>query len=159
MKRRLDIDINLTPVTSTQVNKALKALGLKERLTRGRGYWYFTEGNSSAWPSSSVPVYRITAGTIGWWLTQWLALASSDSDFRLTYDSNEIVFTHITDSLVVTFQSPVEAIQWFVKMTSEYVVTVDGEQQFFGAIEQAKEFVKAQFVKRGIILGIERRTK
>lgn len=46
-------DMRTTP---TAVNKILKARGHAERLVRGRGYYYFVDGNASAWFSSSVPV-------------------------------------------------------------------------------------------------------
>ena len=66
--------LNVTPKTSTTVNKVMKELGLKERLVRGRGYWYFAEGNAAGWESSSVPVYRITDYTIVGWLEQYILL-------------------------------------------------------------------------------------
>jgi hypothetical protein len=42
--------------TPAAVNKILKARGHAERLVRGRGYYYFIDGDASGWFSSSVPV-------------------------------------------------------------------------------------------------------
>lgn len=63
------------PTTVRKVNAALAARGHAEVLMRGRGYWYFAEGDSSAWPSSSVMVYRITALTVGGWCDERDTLA------------------------------------------------------------------------------------
>lgn len=63
-------------LSSTLVNHALAAAGHAERLVRGNGYWYFTEGNASRWPSSSVYVYRITDLTLDEWLAEHRTLAA-----------------------------------------------------------------------------------
>ena len=55
----------MLPVGSTSVttvaaiNRVLRSRGHAERLRRGRGYYYFVDGNASAWFSSSVDVYRL----------------------------------------------------------------------------------------------------
>lgn len=41
--------------TPAAVNRILKKRGHAERLRRGRGYYYFVDGNASAWFSSSIP--------------------------------------------------------------------------------------------------------
>ena len=43
-----------TTTTPAAVNKILKARGHQERLVRGRGYYYFIDGNASSWFSSSI---------------------------------------------------------------------------------------------------------
>lgn len=48
--------MNAQRTTPAAVNKILKARGHKERLVRGRGYYYFVDGNASGWFSSSIPV-------------------------------------------------------------------------------------------------------
>jgi len=89
MKSTKQIDTNITPSTSARVNAFLKTLNISERLHRGNGYWYFVNGNSSKWPSSSVPVCRITSYTINGWLAQLLILAASECDFVVEYAKNE----------------------------------------------------------------------
>ena len=54
--------------TSKSVNAALKAVGAEERITRGKGYIYFTGGNASAWRYSSVPVPMIKSLTVSQWI-------------------------------------------------------------------------------------------
>lgn len=54
-----------------EVNKALKALGVPERLQAGRGYYYFREGNASSWYSSSVYVYRAIELSVERWLEEY----------------------------------------------------------------------------------------
>ena len=54
-----------------EVNAALKARGCDERLRRGRGYLYFTEGNSTAWPSSSVYVCYSDDLTVDQWMNEY----------------------------------------------------------------------------------------
>lgn len=53
-----------------EVNRALKAAGAAEKLTRGRDYYYFRDGQASAWPSTSVYVSRADDLTIDQWLNE-----------------------------------------------------------------------------------------
>jgi hypothetical protein len=62
-----------------QVNAALKAKGIAERLRRGRGYYYFTEGDAMSWYSSSVPVCHADSLTVARWLEELEALRN---DYR-----------------------------------------------------------------------------
>lgn len=62
--------------TVAKVNAALRKLGKEEKLFRGRGYYYFGEGNASAWPSTSVYVYRVTELTVDEWIGEHAALAA-----------------------------------------------------------------------------------
>jgi hypothetical protein len=45
--------------TPAAVNKILRARGHAERLVRGRGYYYFIDGEAEAWFSSSLACYRL----------------------------------------------------------------------------------------------------
>jgi hypothetical protein len=54
-----------------EVNAALKAMGREEKLTRGRGYYYFREGNSARWFSTSVYVYRADDLSVAEWLHEF----------------------------------------------------------------------------------------
>ena len=56
--------------TIAAVNETLKAAGHDEVLVKGRGYFYFADGNASAWPATSVYVYRITDFTVEQWLSE-----------------------------------------------------------------------------------------
>lgn len=81
LRARKVVDLALDkPATSSRVvNLALKARGHHEVLVRGRGYWYFADGEASGWFSSSVPVFRITDLTLRRWLQERDNLAS---DYR-----------------------------------------------------------------------------
>jgi hypothetical protein len=57
--------------TLKQVNAALKAKGVAERLARGRGGYYFREGDAMSWPSSSVYVNHVSAFTVEGWLKEY----------------------------------------------------------------------------------------
>jgi len=60
--------------TVALVNKALKELGIAERLRRGRGYFYFYGGEAMLWPTSGVYVSNVDAFTVQGWLQQWSEL-------------------------------------------------------------------------------------
>lgn len=57
--------------TVASVNTALRARGVKERLVRGRGYYYFMDGDASSWPSSSVYMNDVGAWTVEQWLREY----------------------------------------------------------------------------------------
>lgn len=59
-----------------EVNAALRARGAEEKLTRGRGYYYFRDGNTHRWPSTSVMVYRAADLTVDQWLREYDELAA-----------------------------------------------------------------------------------
>jgi hypothetical protein len=65
-------------VTIATVNKALKAAGYPERLRRGKGYFYFTEGDAMGWYTSSVYVYRLDTYTAEQWVEQRNQLAAAN---------------------------------------------------------------------------------
>ena len=54
-----------------EVNKALAAMGVEERLCRGRGYYYFWHGSAPDWRECSVAVYRISAFTVREWIGEY----------------------------------------------------------------------------------------
>src|SRR6185436_4440844 len=58
-----------------EVNRALKARGIEEKLTRGEGYYYFRDGNAAEWRATSVYVYRADAFTVDQWLAEWSDLS------------------------------------------------------------------------------------
>jgi hypothetical protein len=43
-------------ITAATINRELKKRGIAERIKQGRGYVYFTDGESHAWFSSSIAV-------------------------------------------------------------------------------------------------------
>ena len=63
--------VNRHKVTVASVNAALRQAGAKERLRRGRGYYYFCDGEASGWPQSGVYVNRVDAMTVDQWLAEW----------------------------------------------------------------------------------------
>jgi hypothetical protein len=54
-----------------EVNRALKARGVAEKLTRGRDYYYFRDGDSSCWPSTSVYTCYSDDLTVAEWLQEY----------------------------------------------------------------------------------------
>jgi hypothetical protein len=52
--------------TVALVNSYLKGIGRTERLTAGRGYYYFRNGDGLLWPS--VYVYRASDLTLAQWI-------------------------------------------------------------------------------------------
>lgn len=59
-----------TGVTVAKVNAALKAAGHKERLRRGKGYYYFCDGEAHTWRDNGVYVNRVAAMTVDRWLQE-----------------------------------------------------------------------------------------
>lgn len=50
-------------LTLGEVNRELSKRGIKDKLVKGNGYYYFT-GDASTWPDSSVHVYNINELTL-----------------------------------------------------------------------------------------------
>ena len=68
---------DIRPVSVATVNAAIKAAGGAERLTHGRGYYYFRDGDATAWPSTSVYVSHVDALTVAEWLNEWRTLKAA----------------------------------------------------------------------------------
>lgn len=69
--------------TAAGVNARLRKMGVAERLVKGEGYCYFTEGEAMDWPSASVMVYRISDMTVGEWIEEYKRLkAAHEADKR-----------------------------------------------------------------------------
>ncbi len=65
------------PRTVRDVNRALKSLGISERLSKGNGYYYFRDGEASGWFSSSVTVCYVDDLNLGQWIEEYFGLAST----------------------------------------------------------------------------------
>ena len=65
------------PKTLATVNKYLRSKGVKEKVVRGRGYYYFIDGNAYDWPSQSVYVYRASDISLGDWYDHWKELSEA----------------------------------------------------------------------------------
>lgn len=61
-------------LTLRTVNAALADAGATERLIKGDGYFYFTEGDAHRWPATMVCVSRINALTVEQWVYEWRSL-------------------------------------------------------------------------------------
>lgn len=59
-----------------EVNKALKAQGAAEKLTRGNGYYYFRDGNTANWPATSIYVNSADSLSVADWLREYADLKS-----------------------------------------------------------------------------------
>jgi hypothetical protein len=55
-------------ITLTIINAELKRRGHAERLVRGRGYFYFVDGQALDWFSSSVFVNHLHQLTLAEWI-------------------------------------------------------------------------------------------
>ena len=66
-------------INAQVINKELKQRGFEEKITQGRGYVYFRDGNSYRWYTSSVPVCYITDLSLARWMDEFDALRN---DFR-----------------------------------------------------------------------------
>lgn len=62
-------------ITAATVNRELKTLGVSERLVKGNGYWYFTEGNAHNWRSTMVLVNRVADLDLDSWMIEYKALS------------------------------------------------------------------------------------
>ena len=59
------------------VNRELRARGKAEQLVKGRGYFYFADGEAATWPSSSVLAYRLDQLTIRQFLDEYDRLSTA----------------------------------------------------------------------------------
>jgi hypothetical protein len=64
----------MTTINARVINKELKKRGFDEKITQGRGYVYFRDGNAHDWYSSSVPVCYITDLSLKRWMDEFDAL-------------------------------------------------------------------------------------
>jgi hypothetical protein len=58
-----------------EVNRELRLRGISEKLTAGKGYYYFRDGDAADWYSSSVPVYRASQVSVQFFLDAWSELS------------------------------------------------------------------------------------
>lgn len=60
-------------ITLKQINKALAEAGAKERLYKGNGYFYFSDGDADMWKNESgvYGVFRLNDLTIDRWIEEW----------------------------------------------------------------------------------------
>lgn len=66
-------------LTLNKVNKALAAIGAKELLVKGQGYFYFVEGETATWKSTMVCVSSLQQLTLEQWLDEHKALKDSST--------------------------------------------------------------------------------
>lgn len=64
-------------ITLKKVNKTLQELGAQEILVKGEGYYYFTEGNSYNWETSSVMVMSLNELSLQEWIAEWKSLSGN----------------------------------------------------------------------------------
>lgn len=69
-------------ITLAAVNAELARRGCAERLYRGRGYFYFSDGSSHCWPQSAVYVARVGALSLEQWLATYVELRQGWEDTR-----------------------------------------------------------------------------
>lgn len=64
-----------TQLTLKTVNNMLKWMGLPERLVKGKGYYYFCEGEAPTWHSTTVCVNRLNALSFEQWMREYETLS------------------------------------------------------------------------------------
>lgn len=67
----------MAKLTAATVNAELKRLGFAERLFRGKGCYYFYDGDAHKWPSCSVYVYYAHELTLNQWIETYHYLKNS----------------------------------------------------------------------------------
>jgi len=70
------VDNRLYPKSVAQVNTFLKSKNVDEKLNKGKGYFYFSEGDSYNWPSTSVYVYKVNDMTFEEWYDEYKKLSN-----------------------------------------------------------------------------------
>lgn len=68
-----------TKVNAWAVNRKLRELGFEEKITQGRGYVYFRDGDAERWYSSSVPICYISECSVTRWVEEHALLRN---DYR-----------------------------------------------------------------------------
>lgn len=64
----------MSKVTVATVNKALRSLGVSERLVNAGSYFYFYGGDSDSWYSASVMVSSADCLTVEQWIEEYNSL-------------------------------------------------------------------------------------
>ena len=64
-------------VSVGEVNKALSDAGYAERLAKGKGCYYFKEGNANFWPKTEVHVLKVHDLSVSEWLEKHTLLRLS----------------------------------------------------------------------------------
>ena len=64
-------------LTLKKVNKALQELGAQEILVKGEDYYYFIEGNSYYWETSSVIIMTLNELSLEEWIAEWKSLSGN----------------------------------------------------------------------------------
>lgn len=67
-------EYNEYPKSVKDVNQMLKEKGVEEKLTKGKGYYYFYDGDTSHWPTASVYVYNVGELTYDEWWNEYKSL-------------------------------------------------------------------------------------
>ena len=57
--------------TVREVNVALRLRGIEERLRRGRGYFYFYNGEASSWPRTAIYTFSLGGLSVEEILGEW----------------------------------------------------------------------------------------
>lgn len=72
----------MTYFNTRSVNAAIRDLGGTEKLVRGKGYWYFCEGDSASWPDASVYTMHLGDLTLTQWIEEYKALKADAERYR-----------------------------------------------------------------------------
>ena len=66
-----------------EVNRELRLRGIAEKLARGKGHYYFRDGEASNWLSSSVAVFSADRLSVKEWLGEWSDLSGKPVPERI----------------------------------------------------------------------------
>jgi len=67
-----------TPNRVAQVNAALRTRGSKDKLYRGKGYYYFSGPKTSSWPETAVYVSHAEQLSVEEWLKEYDHMKQED---------------------------------------------------------------------------------
>jgi len=67
-------DLTTYPRSIASVNTMLKNKDVKERLAKGKGYYYFVNGESYGWETSAVSVNSVNELSLNQWWDEYTTL-------------------------------------------------------------------------------------
>jgi len=72
-----EINENDRPKKLSDLQKFFKSKNIKEKITRGKGYYYFYGGDAAGWFQSGVSAYNIDDLTYKQWYEEYLTLSKN----------------------------------------------------------------------------------
>jgi hypothetical protein len=67
----------------TEVNRELRLRGIAEKLARGKGHYFFRDGEAPNWRSSTVAIFSADRLSVREWLGKWSDLSGKPVPERI----------------------------------------------------------------------------